>query len=161
MSVSLNVLFASQNFLKGDQLWFEEEYFQARFELISIDNGALTAQSYIEEELLKSVIPFIGDLFILMQDYACTHLPPHTCSKWESVLDWSVQSPYMNPIEHLWDYLGCVLDIIHYPPNSDLSQLQIALREEWNAVPLECIQIVIHSMPDRIRGLRCVLRGMD
>ncbi|GFX65958.1 DDE_3 domain-containing protein [Trichonephila clavipes] len=64
-------------------------------------------------------------------------------------MDWSARSPYLNPIEHVWDFLGRRLAARTLPPVT-IQELRLALQEEWAAMPHQLIDTLILSM-----GRRC------
>ncbi|GFY24182.1 transposable element Tcb2 transposase [Trichonephila clavipes] len=64
-------------------------------------------------------------------------------------MDWPVLSPNLNPIEHVWDFLGRRLASRTLPPVT-IRELRLALQEEWAAMPQQLIDTLILSM-----GRRC------
>ena len=54
------------------------------------------------------------------------------------------QSPYLNPIEHLWIDLETRIRK-HYITNKN--QLKDLLLEEWNKIQAEFTSKLVHSMP--------------
>ncbi|GFT20700.1 transposable element Tcb1 transposase [Trichonephila clavipes] len=64
-------------------------------------------------------------------------------------MDWSARSPDLNPIEHVWDFLGRRLAARTLPPVS-IRKLRLALQDEWAAMPQQLIDTLILSM-----GRRC------
>ena len=63
-----------------------------------------------------------------------------------------VQSPDINPIEHLWVHLKKVLN--QYPkPSKGVHELWERVVEEWNKLPPETCQNLIESMPRRIQAV--------
>ena len=66
------------------------------------------------------------------------------------VIPWPPQSPDLNPIENLWAYLKGRLEEreIH-----GMAELEVAVRAEWNAVPLERLRTLVDSMPLRVRAV--------
>ena len=77
-------------------------------------NGNITAQTYINDVLAVNALPFIqfhGPNVTFMQDNACPHSASTTRQFLDTnnvnVLDWPVNSPKLNPIEQVWDKLGC------------------------------------------------------
>ncbi|GFU54905.1 transposable element Tcb2 transposase [Trichonephila clavipes] len=57
-------------------------------------------------------------------------------------------SPDLNPIENLWDYLGTAIARRHPPPR-DVNGLKTALLEEWSLIPQTVINNVISSLKTR------------
>ncbi|GFV06568.1 transposable element Tcb2 transposase [Trichonephila clavipes] len=64
-------------------------------------------------------------------------------------MDWPTRSPDLNPIEHVWDFLGRRLAASTLPPVTIL-ELLLALQDEWTAMPQQLIDTLILSM-----GRRC------
>jgi len=65
--------------------------------------------------------------------------------------EWPSQSPDLNPIEHLWSELERRLkNRKNHPKNA--SELEIALKEEWQQIPYEKLHTLIESMPKRIEA---------
>ena len=74
--------------------------------------GNLNAQGYINLILQPKAVPFLQrhGPAILMHDNARPHVT-RICRQFLNrnninVLPWPVVPPDMNPIEHIWDYLG-------------------------------------------------------
>ncbi|GFT72925.1 transposable element Tcb2 transposase [Trichonephila clavipes] len=64
-------------------------------------------------------------------------------------MDWPARSPDLNPIEHVWDFLGRRLAARTLPPVT-IQELRLALQDEWAAMPQQLIDTLILSM-----GRRC------
>ncbi|GFT89981.1 transposable element Tcb2 transposase [Trichonephila clavipes] len=64
-------------------------------------------------------------------------------------MDWLARSPDLNPIEHVWDFLGRRLAARTLPPVT-IRELRLALQDEWAAMPQQLIDTLILSM-----GRRC------
>ncbi|GFT80552.1 transposable element Tcb1 transposase [Trichonephila clavipes] len=64
-------------------------------------------------------------------------------------MDWPERSPDLNPIEHVWDFLGRRLAARTLPPVT-IRELRLALQDEWAALPQQLIDTLILSM-----GRRC------
>ncbi|GFT95572.1 transposable element Tcb2 transposase [Trichonephila clavipes] len=64
-------------------------------------------------------------------------------------MDWPARSSDLNPIEHVWDFLGRRLAARTLPPVT-IRELRLALQDEWAAMPQQLIDTLILSM-----GRRC------
>ncbi|GFW70963.1 uncharacterized protein TNCV_190541 [Trichonephila clavipes] len=63
-------------------------------------------------------------------------------------MDWPARSPDLNPIEHVWDFLGRRLVARTLPPVT-IRELRLALQDEWAAMPQQLIDTLILSMRRR------------
>ncbi|GFV70153.1 transposable element Tcb2 transposase [Trichonephila clavipes] len=136
----------------------------SRTDLRIFDAGSVNGARYCNEILLPYVRLFRGAMglqFLFMDDNA----PCHRTVAAEQVLDsediermdWPARSPDLNPIEHVWDFLGRRLAACTLPPVT-IRELRLALQDEWAAMPQQLIDTLILSM-----GRRCetclALRG--
>ncbi|GFX84006.1 transposable element Tcb2 transposase [Trichonephila clavipes] len=64
-------------------------------------------------------------------------------------MDWPARSPDLNPIEHVWEFLGRRLAARTLPPVT-IRELRLALQDKWEAMPQQLIDTLILSM-----GRRC------
>ncbi|GFU32093.1 transposable element Tc1 transposase [Trichonephila clavipes] len=95
----------------------------------------------------------MGLQFLFMDDNAPCH---HTVAAEQLLdsedierMDWPARSPDLNPIEHVWDFLGRRLAACTLPPVM-IRELRLALQDEWAAMPQQLIDTLILSM-----GRRC------
>ncbi|GFV17673.1 transposable element Tcb2 transposase [Trichonephila clavipes] len=103
----------------------------------------------------------MGLQFLFMDDNAPCHRTVAAEQLLESEdierMDWPAGSPDLNPIEHVWDFLGRRLAARTLPPVT-IRELRLALQDEWAAMPQQLIDTLILSM-----GRRCetclVVRG--
>ncbi|GFX16126.1 transposable element Tc3 transposase [Trichonephila clavipes] len=126
--------------------------------------GTVTGFRYRDEILDPYVRPYaaaIGNDFILMDDNA----RPHRARIVEEYLEdhglermkWPARSPDLNPIEHLWDYLGREVAALNPPPRS-LHELKQGLLCVWSSLPIPVSDNLINSMGNRCR--QCIqVRG--
>ena len=68
------------------------------------------------------------------------------------MLKWPAQSPHINCIENLWEYLKVKLGEYKHPP-SGIIELWKRVEKEWEAIPLDMCQKLIASMPRRIEAV--------
>ncbi|GFX76019.1 transposable element Tcb2 transposase [Trichonephila clavipes] len=120
------------------------------------DAGSVNGTRYCNEILLPYVRFFRGAMglqFLFMDDNTPCH---HTVAAKQLLesedierMDWPARSPDLNPIEHVWDFLGRRLAARTLPPVTIL-ELRLALQDEWAAMPQQLIDTLILSM-----GRRC------
>ena len=123
--------------------------------------GKMDVKQYVEildGEVLDSLekLELDRETFYFQQD----NDPKHTsklASKFFNdqgfkVLDWSAQSPDLNPIEHLWNHLKRRLRKYEDDPKG-VHELWERLVVEWEGISAETCQKLIESMPRRFRAV--------
>ncbi|GFS61738.1 transposable element Tcb2 transposase [Trichonephila clavipes] len=127
-----------------------------RTDLHIFDAGSVNGTRYCNEILLPYVRLFRGAMglqFLFMDDNAPYHRTVAAEQLLESEdiqrMDWPTRSPDLNPIEHVWDFLGRCLAARTLPPVT-IQELRLALQDEWVAMPQQLIDTLILSM-----GRRC------
>jgi hypothetical protein len=73
------------------------------------------------------------------------------------LLSWSAMSPDMNPIKHLWDYLGRKVTA-RTPKCQNIQELGTALVQGWQQYPQHRFRRLIHGIRRRFRELY-MMRG--
>ncbi|GFW92622.1 transposable element Tcb2 transposase [Trichonephila clavipes] len=128
----------------------------SRTELHIFDAGSVNGTRYCNEILLPICASFRGAMglqFLFMDDNAPCHRTVASEQLLESEdierMDWPARSPDLNPIEHVWDFLGRRLAARTLPPVT-IRELRLALQDEWAAMPQQLIDTLILSM-----GRRC------
>ncbi|GFT65990.1 transposable element Tcb2 transposase [Trichonephila clavipes] len=128
----------------------------SRTDLHIFDVGSVNGTRYCNEILLPYVRLFRGAMglqFPFMDDNAPCHRRVAAEQLLESEdierMDWTARSPDLNPIEHVWDFLGRRLAARTLPPVT-IQELRLALQDEWAAMPQQFIDTLILSM-----GRRC------
>ncbi|GFT48432.1 transposable element Tcb2 transposase [Trichonephila clavipes] len=128
----------------------------SRTDLHIFDAGSINGTRYCNEILLPYVRLFRGAMglqFLFMDDNAPCHRTVAAEQLLESEdierMDWPARSPDLNPIEHVWDFLGRRLAARTLPPVT-IRELRLALQDEWAAMPQQLIDTLILSM-----GRRC------
>ncbi|GFW06554.1 transposable element Tc1 transposase [Trichonephila clavipes] len=103
--------------------------------------------------IIERDIGAMGLQFLFMDDNAPCHRTVAAEQLLESEdierMDWPARSPDLNPIEHVWDFLGRRLAAHTLPPVT-IRELRLALQDEWAAMPQQLIDTLILSM-----GRRC------
>ena len=64
--------------------------------------------------------------------------------------EWLPQSPDLNPIENIWDYMETKLEKM---PSTTVSELWETLQEIWRSIPSEVILNLVRSMPRRVQAV--------
>ncbi|GFV15495.1 transposable element Tcb2 transposase [Trichonephila clavipes] len=128
----------------------------SRTDLHIFDAGSVNGTRYCNEILLPYVRLFRGAMdlqFLFMDDNAPCHRTVAAKQLLESEdierMDWPARSPDLNPIEHVWDFLGRCL-AARTLPSVTIRELRLALQDEWAAMPQQLIDTLILSM-----GRRC------
>lgn len=125
-------------------------------ELVILNEGTVTAASYIERVIRPHVIPFsqrVGSDFILINDNGRPHTARATKAALAqaniTVLPWPARSPDLNPIEYLWDQLKRRLKE-QFTSIHNQQQLINALKICWEAIPQKNVTHLVESMPERL-----------
>ena len=112
--------------------------------------GNLNSVRYYNEIIRPVILPFMhqGHAQIFQQDNARPYVARHTMNLLRAnnvnVLNWPAKSPDISPIEYLWDHLG--RKVRERNDVNSVMDLECALHQEWNRIPMAVIQRLISSM---------------
>ena len=126
-------------------------------------NG-VTAQRYINQVLLPSVVPFFQQHrhFTLQLDNDRPHTARLTANFLQQhnirVMPWPLLSPDLNPIEHFWDALQRQINRIQPRPTA-AAELEQVIRQAWPYIGMAAISRLIYSMPTRCQAVIDACRG--
>ncbi len=117
--------------------------------------NAAIYQEILEHFMLPSADKLYGDAdFIFQQDLAPAHTAKGTKSWFNdhgvTVLDWSANSPDLNPIENLW---GIVKRKMRDTRPNNADDLKATVKETWASIPPQQCHKLITSMPRRIEAV--------
>ena len=121
---------------------------------LEILESTVTGDSYVKtlEKFLRNSTPPAGWRF--QDDNARPHRAKVVSTFKEinniRTIDWPAQSPDLNPIENVWDYIGRKL---HSDLPENLNKLKLKLREIWKNMPQDFIVTLIRSMNRRISAV--------
>ena len=115
----------------------------------------------LESALLPSFTTLFGDTNMDGVQFQQDNVPCHksACTMiWFrenciELLDWPVQSPDLNPIEHLWDLLKTR---IRWHTINNKEELKRCLRLEWNAITPEECQNFVNSI---LKSISAVIKS--
>ncbi|GFV63028.1 transposable element Tc3 transposase [Trichonephila clavipes] len=112
----------------------------SRTDLHIFDAGSVNRTRYCNEILFLYVRLFRGAMglqFLFMDEKAPCNRTVAAKQLLESEdierMDWPARSPDLNPIEHVWDFLGRRLAARTLPPVT-IRELRLALQDEWAAM---------------------------
>lgn len=122
-------------------------------------NGNLNQDGYLDilrDEMLPFARRTLGRNFVYQDDNA----PAHRARRVDAFLNgqrvnrmmWPAYSPDMNPIENLWADVTRGLNLLQNPPDT-IQQLQAAIRNVWDNIPVQTLNNLAQSMPQRLRAL--------
>ncbi|GFX81901.1 transposable element Tcb2 transposase [Trichonephila clavipes] len=127
----------------------------SRTDLHIFDAGSVNGTRCCNEILLPYVRLFRGAMglkFLFMDDNAPCYRTVAAEQLLESEdierMDWPARYPDLNPIEHVWDFLGRRL-AARTLPQVTIRELRLALQDEWAAMPQQLIDTLILSMSRR------------
>jgi hypothetical protein len=119
----------------------------------------IDSQKFIDI-LNTHLIPFMEGLkgeivkYKFQQDDATIHTSKLTMTFFDdldiNLMKWPVQSPDLNPIEHLWDELERQIRKRDPSPVSE-RELAVILQEEWEKISDAVFQKLILSMNSRVK----------
>ena len=116
---------------------------------------------YIDEILQPVVVPYIQTMepgALLQDDNARPHrariMDAYLQQQHITRIDWPACSPDLNPIEHVWDQLGRAVQA-RLNVNSTRADLRRFLVEEWDMLPQDNVQRLVHSMRPEMCSLYC------
>ena len=67
-----------------------------------------------------------------------------------TVMNWPSQSPDLNPIEHLWNIVKIKRKGFKATSKDNLFD---KITQIWNTIPMETLQKLVESMPERIQAV--------
>lgn len=113
---------------------------------------AVNHQRYIQVIDLFFANEILPPNFIYQQDNAPAHRAAPVIQFFADrgirTIPWPSRSPDLNPIEHVWDYIGRKVNS-REAVAENLQQLEAWILDEWNHIPQDFIDNLIDSLPRR------------
>jgi transposase len=126
--------------------------FDCKLDLYTFD-GNLTGQKYRDNVLAPRVVPHfdnhaLADRPMFMDDNARPHrarIVQHFLQQ-EAVqtIPWPAMSPDMNPIAHVWDFIGRKINQRN-PKCQNIDELRTAILQEWQQFPRERLGLLCET----------------
>lgn len=128
---------------------------------LTVIKGTVNGEKY-RKILQDHFLPYVADRnhrgipTILQDDNAPVHRAKIVQS-WKQQnhvesLEWPAQSPDINPIENVWMELKKAIGNRNPPPRT-VSELEAAIEEEWQCMPVNVVKKLIESMPRRLSAV--------
>lgn len=138
----------------GVMVWAAVTYFGTiTLDFQSTKMNANTYKETLQRALLEIQSIFEGRGHIFQQDNAPIHTAKSVRAHFESrnieVLPWPPYSPDLNIVENVWGWLSRRVyeGGKQYDNKNDLIE---AIKRAWNQIPINYLQALYHSMPNRI-----------
>ena len=134
--------------------------FDCKLDLYVLD-GNLTVQKYRDNVLAPRVVPHfdnhaLADRPMFMDDNARLHrarIVQHLLQQEAAhTITWPAMSPDMNPIQHVWDFIGRTINQRN-PKCQNIDELRAAILQGWQQFPQERLRRLVRSMTSRVTEL--------
>jgi len=120
--------------------------------------GIMNAEGYIEilnENLEESLLKLgLEENFIFQQDNDPKHKAKLTCAFLKAsrikLLEWPPQSPDLNPIENLWNYLDGKVNKTNV---TNKENYYLELQKAWEQLDPDYLKNLVESMPRRLQAV--------
>jgi hypothetical protein len=131
--------------------------FDCKLDLYVID-GNLTGQKYRDNVLAPHVVPHfdnhaLADRPMFMDDNDRPHrariVQYFLQQDAVQTIPWPAMSPDMNPIKHVWDFIGRKINQRN-PKCQNIDELRTAILPEWQLFPQERLRRLVRSMTRRV-----------
>ena len=136
--------------IKGPTFVWEKEY------------GGINSDKYIQH-----ILPLLATHFrrhpqhLFQQDNAPSHRSRKTTTALTAagipILRFPAYSPDLTPIENVWPWIKNYIEDRYNLQELGLNELRQVIQEAWDAVPIEFLLLLAHSMPHRLQ--MCIEKG--
>ncbi|KAJ8866023.1 hypothetical protein PR048_033547 [Dryococelus australis] len=129
--------------------------------------GSMNTEAYcniLDNEMLPTLWRFYGMDPCYFQEVNARYHVSRATMQWYAEnnvrrLDWPAQSSDINPIEHLWDELDRRVRARQARPKS-IAHFMEWLQEDWRRIPVDVLQTLVESMPDRVAAVIAARGGV-
>lgn len=151
------------NRVQGVSVWGAIHFYgKSQLVFMDVNLNQFGYMDIIRNNLLPFARATYQHNFVLVQDNATPHSAHRTqrllATEQVEVMGWPPMSPDMNPIEHVWDYIGRQIQLSDAPPTT-LPQLRQAIQQAWDGMPQGVLENLIDSMPRRRVALVATMGG--
>ena len=125
--------------------------FDCKLDLYVLD-GNLTGQKYRDNVLAPRVVPHFDNHAFADRPHRARIVQHFLQQEAVQTIPWPAMSPDMNPIEHVWDFIGRKINQCN-PKCQNIDELRTAILQEWQQFPQERLRRLVRTTTRRVTEL--------